>query len=140
MMKIDCEVTKKQFLTKAVVQDPEQIYGILKMIRISKLRSGDEHPAAPRPHGLPPPRHGGEQVSKYSFSLKFTASSTFPPQANLRHANLSNDEKKSEGDDFAAADKAEAEEVRRSVFATNYRLGKTCHAIVLGNKSQLSNM
>ena len=79
---------------------------------------------------------GGEQVSKYSF----TTGSTFPPQANLRHANLSNDEKKSEGDDFAAADKAEAEEVRRSVFATNYRLGKTCHAIVLGNKSQLSNM
>ena len=65
MMKIDCEVTKKQFLTKAVVQDPEQIYGTLKMIRISKLRSGDEHPAAPRPHGLPTPRHGGEQVSKY---------------------------------------------------------------------------
>ena len=83
---------------------------------------------------------GGEQVSKYSFSLKFRASSTFPPQANLRHANLSNDEKKSEGDDFAAADKAEAEEARRSVFATNYRLGKTCHAIVLGNKSQLSTM
>ena len=78
----------------------------------------------------------GELVSKYSF----TTSSTFPLQANLRHANLSNDEKKSEGDDFAAADKAEAEDARRSVFATNYRLGKTCHAIVLGNKSQLSNM
>merc|ERR1712038_813897 len=44
--------------------------------------------------------------------------------ANLRHANLSNDDKKSEGDDFAAADKAEAEEVRRSVFATNYRNSK----------------
>ena len=137
MMKIDCEVTKNQFLTKA---DILSRYSTLKMTRISKLRSGDEHPAAPRPHGLPPPRHGGEQVSKYSFSLKFRASSTFPPQANLRHANLSNDEKKSEGDDFAAADKAEAEEARRSVFATNYRLGKTCHAIVLGNKSQLSKM
>ena len=61
-------------------------------------------------------------------------------KANLRHANLSNDEKKSEGDDFAAADKAEAEEARRSVFATNYRLRKTSHAIVVGNKSQLSNM
>ena len=118
MMKIDCEVTKNQFLTKAEILSR---YSKLKMTRISKLRSGDEHPAAPRPHGLPPPRHGGEQVSKYSFSLKFRASSTFPLQANLRHANLSNDEKKSEGDDFAAADKAEAEEVRRSVFATNYR-------------------
>ena len=42
-------------------------------------------------------------------------------KANLRHANLSNDEKKSEGEDFAAAEKAEEEEVRRSVFARNYR-------------------
>ena len=42
-------------------------------------------------------------------------------KANLRHANLSNDEKKSEGEDFAA-EKAEEEEVtRRTVFARNYR-------------------
>merc|ERR1711990_1028037 len=49
-----------------------------------------------------------------------------PPDmaANLRHANLSNDEKKSEGDDFAAAEKAEEEEGRRTVFATNYRNSK----------------
>ena len=45
-------------------------------------------------------------------------------KANLRHANLSNDEKKSEGEDFAAAEKAEEEEVRRSVFARNYRWGR----------------
>ena len=121
MMKIDCEVTKNNFSRKLLRKILSQIWSTLKMTRISKMRSGDEHPAAPRPHGLPPPRHGGEQVSKYSFSLKFRASSTFPLQANLRHANLSNDEKKSEEDDFAAADKAEAEEVRRSVFATNYR-------------------
>ena len=39
----------------------------------------------------------------------------------MRHANLSNDEKKSEGEDFAA-EKAEEEEVtRRTVFARNYR-------------------
>jgi len=50
-----------------------------------------------------------------------------PPDmaANLRHANLSNDEKKSEGEDFAAAEKAEEEEVtRRTVFARNYRNSK----------------
>merc|ERR1740123_2186075 len=49
-----------------------------------------------------------------------------PPDmaANLRHANLSNDEKKSEGEDFAGAQKAEEEEVRRSVFARNYRNSK----------------
>jgi hypothetical protein len=45
-------------------------------------------------------------------------------EANLRHANLSNDEKKSEGEDFAGAQKAEEEEVRRSVFARNYRNSK----------------
>merc|ERR1719278_1022322 len=49
-----------------------------------------------------------------------------PPDmaANLRHANLSNDEKKSEGEDFAGAEKAEEEEGRRSVFARNYRNSK----------------
>ena len=45
-------------------------------------------------------------------------------KANLRHANLSNDEKKSAGEDFAGAEKAEEEEGRRSVFARNYRWAK----------------
>ena len=41
----------------------------------------------------------------------------------MRHANLSNDEKKSEGENFAAAEKAKEEEevTRRTVFARNYR-------------------
>ena len=54
-------------------------------------------------------------------SGQFHPSTFYHLKANLRHANLSNDEKKSEGEDFAGAQKAEEEEVRRSVFARNYR-------------------
>ena len=128
-----------------ILQESKDDFQKLFSKSVATTIAGDEHSAPARPHRRSPTRHGGENQSSsfffgFGFSLYnvnqnsngfFNYCATFHHhhliqifKANLRHANLSNDEKKSEGEDFAGAEKAEEEEGRRSVFARNYRWDK----------------